>query len=74
MIYHEKLHLGPGAAVWDPLNWGCLGDHNSKKKIPSVSEHFQENRKGKEFVSREGEFAGEERRGANEGITGEKKS
>lgn len=60
-------------SVWVPLSWGCLGGHNSKKKISSVAGHFEGSRSGKEFVSGEGEFAVEERRGANGGITGGKR-
>lgn len=50
---------------------GLLRGHESKEKISSIGGHFQGS--GREFVSGEGEFAGEERRETNEGIAGVRK-
>lgn len=52
---------------------GLLRGHESKEKILSIDGHFQGSRSGREFVSGEGKFSGEEKREANEGITGGKK-
>lgn len=43
---------------------GLLRGHESKKQISSIGGHFQGSRSGREFASGEGDFAGEERRGA----------
>lgn len=57
-----------GATIWAPLSRGCLGGHKNKKKIFSVIGHFEGRRSGSKFVPGEGEFAGEEKRGAYVGI------
>lgn len=50
-----------------------LRGHESKEKILSIGGHFQGSRSGREFVSGEGKFAGEERRKASDRIVGRKK-
>lgn len=50
-----------------------LRGHESKEKILSIGGHFQGSRSGRELVSGEGEFAGEERREASDRIAGGKK-